>query len=252
MLILVISLLITLLRSRGYESNDIKDTNLDILWREFVHIHDIAEHLANRWLRNIKSHYRESQRYYHTVSHIQQMLDLFVTFRGTLNNPDAVFLAILFHDVIYNPRAGDNEELSAVEFERFYIEVTQDKDSTLKLAVNNTMVSQYILATKTHNVSDNSDQDLLMFLDFDMSILGSTEVQYERYSQQIRYEYQYVPLGIYTQRRSEVLKGFLTYPAIFNTDSFRVTHEQTARNNIAREISHLTEEHEEYESKQDL
>ena len=119
MLILAISLFITLLRSRGYGSYDIKDTNIDNLWREFVHKHNIEDHLANRWLRNIKSHYRESRRYYHTVSHIQQMLDLFIAFRGTLNNPDTVFLAIVFHDVIYNPRAGDNEELSVVEFERF-------------------------------------------------------------------------------------------------------------------------------------
>ena len=90
-------------------------------------------------------------------------------------------------------------------------------------------------------MSENADQDMLMFLDFDMSILGATEVEYVTYSQQIRYEYQHVPLGIYIQRRSEVLKGFLAYPAIFNSDSFRVTHEQTARNNIAREISRLTE-----------
>ena len=249
MLILAISLFITLLRSRGYGSYDIKDTNIDNLWREFVHKHNIEDHLANRWLRNIKSHYRESRRYYHTVSHIQQMLDLFIAFRGTLNNPDTVFLAIVFHDVIYNPRAGDNEELSVVEFERFYREITQNKDNSLKLAVNNTIVSQYILATKTHNVSENADQDMLMFLDFDMSILGATEVEYVTYSQQIRYEYQHVPLGIYIQRRSEVLKGFLAYPAIFNSDSFRVTHEQTARNNIAREISRLTEVD---ESKQDL
>ena len=249
MIILAISIFVTLLRSRGYGSNDIQDTNVDILWREFVNKHNLQDQVTNRWLRNIKSHYKEPQRYYHTISHIQQMLDLFLTFRGTLNNPDAVFLAILFHDVIYNPRAGDNEELSVVEFERFYREITQDKDCRLKLAVNNARVSQYILATKTHNVSDNADEDMLMFLDFDMSILGAGEVEYVEYSQQIRYEYQHVPLGTYTQRRSEVLQGFLAYPAIFNTDSFKVTHEQTARNNIAREISHLNEV---YESKQDL
>ncbi|KAI6649717.1 hypothetical protein LOD99_6507 [Oopsacas minuta] len=249
-MLLAISFLIILIGYKVFGWNE--SNQLDIIWKEFIHKYSIDDNLSNQWLELIKTHYREPQRHYHTLKHIEEMLNLFLLFRDKLDDPDTVFLAIIFHDIIYNPRAVDNEELSAVEFERFYQDITRGNYNRGKLAVNNTLVSQYILETKTHSVSPSlaTDSDLLLFLDFDMAILGTKERDYVKYSEQIRTEYQHIPLVIYTQRRSEVLKGFLEYQWIYNTDWFKISHEKTARANIAREISYLSQLPE--ENKQDL
>ena len=231
---------------RVWGSKDRESSLLDSLWREFVQRYSIGTELANPWLQRIKQRYGEPHRAYHTLTHIEEMLSLFIRFRDEITNPDAVFLAIIFHDVIYNPRANDNEELSALEFESFYKEVTNNNDSTLKIAVNSTLISEHILETKTHVVSPGlaTDNDLLLFLDFDMAILGSERSEYLKYSEQIRTEYQHIPMETYAIKRCDVLKGFLDYISIYNTEIFKLTHEQTARDNLAREISHLTEVYE--------
>ena len=223
-----------------------RESNFDFLWKEFVQRYSIESGLAIPWLQRIKQCYGEPHRAYHTLTHIEDMLSLFIRFKDDIKNPDAVFLAIIFHDVIYNPRAADNEELSAVEFDSFYRQVTHNNDGALKITVNSTLVSRYILETKTHFIAPGlaTDNDLMLFLDFDMAILGVKSTDYLKYAEQIRTEYQHIAMETYAVKRREVLKGFLANVAIFNTDIFKLTHEQTARENLAREISHLTEVYE--------
>ena len=229
-------------RFKILSSKERQSTLLDTLWTEFVQKYNIGLELASPWLQHIKQRYGEPHRAYHTLTHIEDMLSLFIRYRHAMTNPDAVFLAIIFHDVIYNPRAADNEELSAVEFESFHREVTHNNESSLRVIVNSSIVTRYILETKSHSIAPGmaTDYDLLLFLDFDMAILGTVRSEYMEYCEQIRAEYQHIPMEIYSVKRSEVLAGFLANAMIYNTDIFKSTHEQTARDNLAREISHLT------------
>ena len=57
--------------------------------------------------------YRESQRFYHTLAHIEHCFGMFDQCESLLDHPEAVELAIWFHDVIYEPGACDNEARSA-------------------------------------------------------------------------------------------------------------------------------------------
>ena len=247
MLLTVVGIFI-ILRRKFLQSIDGQTNLVDSLWKEFAESHSLETELSNRWLGLIKERYLEPQRAYHTLNHIEHMLDLFLEFKHRLKNPDAVFLAIIFHDVIYDPQAvsGSGEEESAEEFERFYLEAIQCDECTLEQTVNNTLISRYILETKTHSVSEYlaMDTDLLFFLDFDMAILGVCEGWYMKYADQIRIEYQHMLLEDYSRGRREVMKGFLAYPAIYNTDQFKMAYETRARDNITREISHLTQVYE--------
>ena len=57
--------------------------------------------------------YSELHRHYHNQNHIANCLAEFDRVKSFVDNPPAVELAIWFHDAVYDPRAGDNEERSA-------------------------------------------------------------------------------------------------------------------------------------------
>jgi len=84
--------------------------------------------------------YSEKQRAYHTVQHLYECLSLFESVRSELNDAHVVALALLFHDVIYDPQAKDNELKSAELFEKY---LAQD------LPVNTVhKIKSWILATQ--------------------------------------------------------------------------------------------------------
>jgi predicted metal-dependent HD superfamily phosphohydrolase len=146
---------------------------------------------------------------------------------------------VFFHDVIYDPKSSTNEEDSAKLFQAFSRERDFLKESDI------TTVTDYILKTKAHVTDAHlqkdvfGDSDLHVFLDLDMSILGSESSVYDQYAEAIRQEYIHVPLSAYTHGRAAVLEKFLLTPNIFSTATFRALLETKARENIAREIERL-------------
>jgi len=68
---------------------------------------------AAQWYDRLLELYSEPHRHYHNAQHITDCLKEFDSVRDAAQEPLAVELAIWFHDAIYNPRAGDNEERSA-------------------------------------------------------------------------------------------------------------------------------------------
>lgn len=179
----------------------------------------------------LKSYYMERHRFYHTFVHIAELLDLMSIYSSKIVDVKAITLAIIFHDVIYDPKSLLNEENSVECFQTLF-----RKNSHM----NAVKVSQYIMETKKHNVLDSSDEDLKYFIDFDMSILGSNQSQYVAYAIKIRKEYIHVPLDVYCQRRSDFLLKFLNETSyIFATEIFRKKYENQARKNIQFEICSL-------------
>lgn len=146
--------------------------------------------ISSNWFQVILKYYSESHRYYHTIRHIYNML----LFAGSVLNPTLVF-SVFFHDVIYNPEKKDNEVKSA---ELFSIMCEE-----LHLQMYIPKVCKYILATIGHSLEDE-DSDGLIFLDLDLSILGSNVQVYSDYSKQIRLEYSYVEESKYRLGRKKV------------------------------------------------
>jgi predicted metal-dependent HD superfamily phosphohydrolase len=135
------------------------------------------------------------------MEHINALLQQSKNHATILSNKLAVDLAIFFHDIIYDPFSKTNEEDSA----DLFVETLSphiDPDLCEK-------VCQYIIATKKHEVSHMGDNDLKLFIDMDMSILGVEPDQYEKYARQIRQEYQHVPQADYCRGRATVLESFL-------------------------------------------
>ena len=135
-------------------------------------------------------------RHYHDLAHIAQMFETAKCPEITLT--EAQTLAIWFHDVVYDPRADDNEERSAEEAK------LRLKDQVDKETLDN--VVSIILDTKSHKASIPESE---IVLDLDLSILGSSRSSYAGYMQLIRKEYRWVPYEDYKEKRMKILDSFL-------------------------------------------
>src|SRR5262245_30263250 len=62
--------------------------------------------------------YAEPHRRYHTTRHLADVLDRVDELAAEADDADAVRLAAWFHDAVYDPLRGDNEERSANLAER--------------------------------------------------------------------------------------------------------------------------------------
>lgn len=186
--------------------------------------------IINDAFDELMRHYTSDNRQYHGLPHIVKLLRLFDEYKFYITNEDVVYLAIWFHDAIYSTWRDDNEEKSAFWANAFLKETTMPAESIEK-------VVKYIKATKTHE-SDN-DSDLSIFLDFDLSILGSDATIYDVYTRQIREEFSLMPSFMYKRGRRKVLKNLLARPHIYHTTVFRNLMEAKARENIERELKNL-------------
>jgi predicted metal-dependent HD superfamily phosphohydrolase len=177
--------------------------------------------------RELAKRYSERQRHYHTAFHIDECLAEFNAARTAAKNPVALEFAIWFHDAIYEPRRPDNEEQSAalaVEFLRPNAALAE-------------CVYSLVLTTKTHVPENTPDAALL--IDIDLSILGKRTDRFAEYEAQIRAEYSWVPLPLYSEKRAMILRDFLARPRIFNTEVFYDRYETQARRNLAESIARL-------------
>ena len=182
--------------------------------------------------------YSESHRHYHTLDHLEQLFSLFTERSGKMDNPDIVAFAIWFHDFIYNPRREDNEEQSALKAGVFLREIGLE-DYVIR------RIQKLILWTGNHfQLIDKDDRDTAFFLDLDLSILGSENIRYRHYMEQVRDEYVFIPFREYRKGRIKLLKRYLFVKSIFKTAYFQRRFEQQARSNIQYEIAFLESHHE--------
>jgi predicted metal-dependent HD superfamily phosphohydrolase len=178
----------------------------------------------------VKNAYMQSHRYYHTLSHLSFMYDELKKCASEIDDIDAMIFALFYHDIIYNPQKGDNEEKSA--------SLATDRLSQLNTPSEfSTQVSTMILKTKNHEEAESADGNL--FLDADLAVLGTEKSKYQAYAKSIRKEYSVYPDFLYKPGRLKVIEHFLKMPVIFKTPSFRKNFEIQARFNLQREAESL-------------
>jgi predicted metal-dependent HD superfamily phosphohydrolase len=96
------------------------------------------------------------------------------------------------------------------------------------------------MMTATHQLDELTDNqrrnDPAYLLDMDLSILGTSWSEYERYAQAIRQEYAHVPIKDYRLGRITILEKLLAHPQLYLTAYYHQRLEVQARENIEREI----------------
>lgn len=180
----------------------------------------------------LEKHYSQSHRYYHTLSHLEHSFIELDSLDLSVRDKQIISLAIWFHDIIYDTQASNNEEQSVKLFE----EAAQH----LQLSVGLTnQVIGYILQTKYVDCLVNSSSLCDLFLDIDLSILGQDPTVYQKYTQQVRQEYSWVPQEVYNIKRAEILKRIMGWKSIYRSTHFGMRYEVQAKINLATEIATL-------------
>lgn len=202
------------------------------LWRNLQTLGATGDEKA--FWEEIISPYRDPVRGYHTLSHICAMLAEFGEIKHLLQDPIAVEMAIWFHDIVYDPKAHNNEEQSAERAHAMLLELGLPRAFGLDFDAH---VRDLILATK--HVSSSEDPDARFLMDLDLAILGKPEDEFDRYERGVRKEYEWVPQDIFARERAKILQMFLDRPSIYSTSFFQERYEAVARENLKRSIERL-------------
>lgn len=197
-------------------------------WDELMAAFGVPPAQARPLLADLASRYTVRGRHYHNLDHVRQVLETIGEFQALARDLLAVQLAAWFHDVVYSPRANDNEARSAA-YARAALRQLGLPAATID------RVSDLILATASHQAAGD-DVDAHLLLDADLAILGAPPAQYDRYAQAIRQEYAWVPEATYRTRRQEVLARFLAWPRLYHTPPLFAAREVQARQNLTREL----------------
>jgi predicted metal-dependent HD superfamily phosphohydrolase len=169
--------------------------------------------------------YNEPHRVYHNLGHIKSCLTIFDQVSELLVNPDAVELAIWFHDVIYTIGDKENEQLSADLF--------MTLTNGLFDNVFRDSVYQHIMAT-CHDCSEITNADTKLMVDIDLSSFGLPWDDFLIDSKKVRAEMPHLSDVDYNQKQKSFQLSLLDQPSFFNSDYFLEYYEAQAHKNLAK------------------
>jgi predicted metal-dependent HD superfamily phosphohydrolase len=178
--------------------------------------------------------YHSPPRHYHTIDHVVEVARWYQVVARELGwtRPREVFLAVLFHDVVYHAGAKDNEQRSAavaVDAVQRWLDAGSDS------GIDTGRVVQLIELTARHGGLNAGDVDAeaALFLDCDMAVLGAPADVYARYEQGVAAEYLTVyPPELYAQGRQRFLQALLARERIYLSPFFHERLEEQARANV--------------------
>ena len=174
--------------------------------------------------------YGEPHRVYHAAAHIEHCLRLFDLAAGRMDEPDAVEMALWFHDAIYDIPARDNELRSA---ELFVARAGGRGSEQFRSNVHG-----LIMAT-THLDPPPATLDEAFIVDIDLSSFGRPWEEFLGDSRAVRAELAHVPDAEFYPRQRKFLESLAARPVFCFTEFFRERHEARARRNIERLCARL-------------
>ena len=197
--------------------------------------------LPTLMLSELEAAYAEPPRAYHNFGHVQEVLHRFaeVTAGPGWAQPAEVYLAVLYHDAVYEAGRKDNEALSAdlatAQIARWLPEQGVD---TLRVAELINLTARHGQFSPADFGDDGFSLDTRHFLDCDMAILGAQADAFDAYDAGIAEEYRgHVPGFLFRLNRKRFLKGLLARERIYLSDWFHQRYDAAARANLQRAIA---------------
>jgi predicted metal-dependent HD superfamily phosphohydrolase len=179
--------------------------------------------------RELFDSYSEPHRRYHTCRHINFCLEQFDWARAHMSRPDAVELAVWFHDLIYDTTLSDNELRSA---QRFVVLAGASLDPEVVGEV-------YDIILATYHRERPGSADAQYMVDIDLSSFGLPWDEFRQDSVAVRAEFPEVPDAEFFAGQLKFLRGLLARESIYATTVFREANECAARENIVGYIREL-------------
>jgi pantetheine-phosphate adenylyltransferase len=184
----------------------------------------------NEEVHLIPAAYFKPERFYHNADHINEMLSyitLYNDIHKCFNEVDITLLqlAVIFHDIVYDPLSKINEEQSAAEFLTAVDELRYIQNYNFATSHEEKVV-ELIMATKQHNFSHEADHLTKAIILADLDRFCNPEFsQVWQYTVQLFKEYAPVDFADFMKGRIEFLEGykfklaeFLPEPAYENID----------------------------------
>lgn len=173
--------------------------------------------------------YQGNKRHYHDLLHIDESVDWWMRVGHLMNDPWACLMVLMYHDCVYDPRAADNEAMSADEMERMYLTLGLFRDSTLLFA-------RHCLRATDHAQLSRSN-DVQLVCDIDLIRLAESPEEFDRYTDLIRREYAQVSDQDFYRGRIEILER-LAKRGVFQSEYFKM-FEDKAQENIRRSVAQM-------------
>lgn len=187
--------------------------------------------IPNAMVLTVRAAYESPPRSYHSFEHIEEVLGHWLKFdaQRLWQHRAETWLAILYHDAVYEPGRRDNEALSAA-LARHEIESHLPVGS-----VDIDRVCSLIEMTARHGRlrPQDLDADARLFLDCDMAVLGAKPERFQAYDRAIGEEYRdSLPAWLFRFNRRRFLKRLLESPRIYLSEPGAALWEKPARENI--------------------
>ncbi|NYD99655.1 putative metal-dependent HD superfamily phosphohydrolase [Kineosphaera limosa] len=176
--------------------------------------------------------YDEPQRAYHNRRHLTEAwgaLERLLEAEAVGGSEaKAARLALWFHDSVYDPRADDNEALSAA-IARAELRAAGESTELIE------RVAHLVEATVEHAV-EPGDRTAACLMDADLWVLSAPPPRYREYVRQIRREYAHVSRPNFITGRQQVLRYFIGRGPLYATGT-AASWEAAALANMARELA---------------
>lgn len=167
-------------------------------------------------------------RAFHNLGHIEDCLRRFDEVARYLDDPDAVELALWFHDAVYVPGDRANERRSA----EFFVAQAAGASPALRRRV-----AALILATERTRAPRTSDARFVD--DIDLSGFGGSWETFARNSRRLRREFAGIGDDAYYRGQWAFLSRLRRRPRFFRTAYFRDRYERQAHANLDRLLADL-------------
>jgi predicted metal-dependent HD superfamily phosphohydrolase len=195
---------------------------------------------AGQWAA-LEAAYATPPRAYHDMRHVLEVLRHYAAVAAGpgWRQPAEAYLAVLYHDAIYQPGRQDNEARSAELAGEHIARWLPDE------RIDAARVAELIRLTARHGrigagdlVDDPLADDAAHFLDCDMAILGAEPATFDAYDRAIAAEYRGVmPAWLFKLNRRRFLKGLLARDRIYLSDFFHSRLDAQARINLRRAVT---------------
>jgi predicted metal-dependent HD superfamily phosphohydrolase len=177
----------------------------------------------------IATRYAEPHRHYHTPDHVEHCLVEFDVACEHMDDPDAVELAIWYHDIVYDVGTNDNEQRSAELFKARAAGMSEQRVSAVYDLIMVTVHAELVPATR--------DQGFMV--DIDLSSFGMPWERFLEDSVAVREEYQHLSDEEFYPKQRDFLAALMSRDHFCFTPFFRARHELRARQNIVRYLEGL-------------
>ena len=185
---------------------------------------DAESHYAAEIFDKLAAMYGESWRTYHNMGHISSCLTYFDRCREVADYPDAIEMAIWFHDCIYVVGSEDNEALSR----DWFLEVTDGHlEPLLRKAVDG-----LIMDTVHDGVPETQDGKLLA--DIDLTSFGLPWEEYMRDGDNVREEMALHQDDARKGGKYSFLDNLLSRQSVYFSDYYLENYEESAQANLRK------------------